>query len=134
MLYSTPKSQKDILLSIQHLDSFKKLDREGCILLMKAGKALGHSIAHKALQEITIYKQRNQLQLFWDKQKKKHIVLDPNEQFASIETIKRAQDEAAQSTVKGQRKPHTNKAQTSSREAPTYALESMQFTWQLNAE
>ena len=95
MLYLTPKSQKDILLSIQHLDLFKKLNRKGRILLIKAGKVLGHSITCKALQEITICKQRNQLQLFWDKQKKKRIVLDPNEQFASIETIKRAQDEAA---------------------------------------
>ena len=91
-------------------------------------------MAYKALQDITICKQRNQLQSFWDKQKKKRIVLDPNEQFASIETIKRAQDKATQNTVKGQRKPRINRAQTSSREPPTHALESMQFTWQLNAE
>ena len=90
--------------------------------------------AGKALQEITICKQRNQLQSFWDKQKKKRIVFDPNEQFATIETVKRAQDEATQSTAPKQRKTTTNRAQTSSREAPSYALESMQFTWQLNAE
>jgi hypothetical protein len=60
--------------------------------------------------------------------------LDPNEQFATIEIVKRAQDEAAQSTVTKQRKTQTNRAQTSSREAPACALESMQFTWQLNAE
>ena len=101
---------------------------------MKAGKALGLAITYEALQDIIICKQQNQLQSFQDKQKKKRIVLDPNEQFASIETIKRAQDKAIQNTVKGQCKPHTNRAQTSSKEPPTHALESMQFTWQLNAE
>ena len=58
-LYLTPKSQKDILFSIQHLDSFKKLNRKGRILLMKAGKALGLAMARKALQDITICKQQN---------------------------------------------------------------------------
>jgi len=95
---------------------------------MKVGKALGLATAHEALQEITISKQRNQLQSFWDKKKKKRIVFDPNEQFATIETIKRAQDEATQSAAPKKRKTTANKAQTSSREAPSYALESMQFT------
>jgi hypothetical protein len=90
--------------------------------------------AGKALQEIIISKQRNQLQSFWDKQKKKRIVFDPNEQFATIEIIKRAQDEATQSAAPKKRKTTANKAQTNSREAPSHALESMQFTWQLNAE
>ena len=61
MLYLTPKSQKDILLSVQYLDSFKKLDCSGRILLMKAGKPLGLSITREALQEITICEQKNQL-------------------------------------------------------------------------
>jgi hypothetical protein len=42
--------------------------------------------------------------------------------------------EAIQSAAPKQRKTTTNKAQASSRESPSYVLESMQFTWQLNAE
>jgi hypothetical protein len=52
------------------LDLFKRLDRVGWTFPIKAGKALGLAIIHKALQEIIICKQKNQLQLFWDKQKK----------------------------------------------------------------
>ena len=52
LLYSTPKSQKDILLYIQHLDLFKKLNREGRTILMKAGKALGHSITTRYYRKL----------------------------------------------------------------------------------
>ena len=84
-----------------------------------AANLFGSTVAHEVLQDSTIYKQRNQLQSFWDKQKKKYIVLDLNEQFTSIKIIKRAQDKSTQNMVKGQCKPHTNRAQTSSREPPT---------------
>jgi hypothetical protein len=77
---------------------------------------------------------QSQLRPFLDKRTKKRIVFDPNDQFATIETIGRAQGEVTQSTAREKNGTHTNMVQTGSAEAPSPVFESMQFSWQLNTE
>jgi len=88
----------------QAIQETEGLGRNTRLILQKAAKAIGLANARAAGQGETITKLQRQLEACKPQQKRKRVVVDPNQRFADIESIYRAVQLVATPTVRKRRK------------------------------
>jgi hypothetical protein len=131
-LFQTPKRPHDLHIASQKLRSTFSLPREARVILHKAGKAIGRANTRAAGLEAKITQLNYQLEKLQHKKPKKRIMLNANTQFANIENIKKALDEAAAAKAHEATKDHEREAQKAAAEIAASSLQAMSFEWQLN--
>ncbi|KAI5777708.1 hypothetical protein EDC01DRAFT_782444 [Geopyxis carbonaria] len=93
--FTPPKGPRDPQESIKKLQRTTKLSRDQRVVIQKAAKALAKLTTQNArLATATNRSLRTQLEDLKSKTTKKKIAVDKNSQFANIETIKLAMNEA----------------------------------------
>ncbi len=104
------------------------MNRETRVALPKTKKALGELFAQQASNEATIRALNSQLQDLKGKQVKTKVVVDPDSQFANIEAIVKAQQEAEAEQARRQAAGDTS----AGGQIPEGSrIEDFMFEWQL---
>jgi hypothetical protein len=130
-LLATPQRSQDLYRAQQTLAQSEQLSRSTRALLGKAGKAI--SAANYRAAELQAGNTRLQLQLDQLKIKlpRKRVKPRPNEDFADVEVIKAAMDQAAAKAAKKAAKTRTIAATRVATQSAYASLDSMCTQWQL---
>nr|KMM70999.1 hypothetical protein CPAG_07306 [Coccidioides posadasii RMSCC 3488] len=80
---------------IKALEPEGKFDRAQRAFLQKTTKLIGELNSQQAAQLAVVHKLSSQAEAFWHSKIRKQVQLDPDSQFANIEKIGQAMEEAA---------------------------------------
>jgi hypothetical protein len=94
-VFATPQRSQDLYKARKQLERSERLSRAARFLVAKAGKAISLANTRAAELQAGNIRLQAQLDLLKIKKPRKKVHPNPNEQFADVEAIKRAVDEAA---------------------------------------
>ena len=120
--FKTPTKEQDLIAVCRALWKLPKRTKE---IITKSGKALGRANTRVATLLVTNEKLQARLQEVEIQPKKKAIRLNPNERFASIETIRKQVDQAATEKANSAAKARAKPPKTISSNANNTAYQSM---------
>lgn len=129
--FTTPRKPQQFQRTIQCLEQGQKLSRDCRVALQKAGKVVEELIMENVKKETVLRGLESRLEGLQSKQAKKKITVDPNNQFARVEEIKQALDQAKSAQAQQAEKEAEQEAQRAVEALSQYRLEDCMHSWQL---
>lgn len=127
--FRTPEHPRDILEFTQRLG---KLTRDQRMAFQKASKALGNITTIAAKLQAEKRSLEMSVEELESKRKMKKLTVDLNSQFANVENIKRAIEEAKAAEARAARRQPEEELKRVSRKLEQSNMESCMFEWQLD--
>jgi hypothetical protein len=132
LLQTTPKKPHDLYVAAQALENSDKLSRTLRTALRKSGKALSKMSVDLATAKAVNDSLQNQLDSLKTRGQRKRVTLDPNQTFADIDSVKKAQEAASLATTVRESKTKSDEAlRVASEQAGSLRLEDMMFDFQV---
>jgi hypothetical protein len=130
-VFKTPQSSQQLQQLTQRVQKRSKIQRDIRTILQKAGRAIERANFTQAMQQATIQRQQHQIESLTPVKPRKKVTIDPNTRFASIESIRAAQEESKRVAKERAQKQPLWDAKKAANEAAATALSNMCFEWQL---
>ena len=132
LFLKTPKRPQDLYAVAQALEDSDELSGTLRITLRKTGKALSKMSVELATAKAANDGLQNQLDDLKTRGQRKRVALDPNQTFANIDSIKKAQEAASLATVAKESKTKSDEAlKVASEQAGSLRLKDMMFEFQV---
>jgi hypothetical protein len=132
LLQTTPKKPHDLYVAAQALENSGKLSRTLRTALRKSSKALSKMSVDPATAKAVNDSLQNQLDSLKTRGQRKRVTLDPNQTFADIDSVKKAQEAASLATTVRESKTKSDEAlRVASEQAGSLRLEDMMFDFQV---
>lgn len=130
LLLQTPKSSQQVFKAIQAVRSRRDAREKLRTLASKAGKAIGALNAQLAAAQHRAFVQGEQIKQLSETRSRKRVTIDANTRFATIEQIKKAQEEQAIQQAKIAAKQPELEAKRAAEAVVQRSISELQFEWQ----